>query len=253
MILLTQMKLKFLGTSNGAGIPVHNCSCSTCEYYRKNKQSNLSTCSYIELDNKSVILIDAGVENIANIFDKRYIKAIFLTHFHSDHALGLLRLRYSYQKILCFHPKDEEGFANLFKHKMSIRYIENKEFKPIYADEIIFIPIPLSHSKNTTGYLIKTKNSTIAYLTDCYAIPNLSLNFLKAINIDYVFIDATYSPLSIGNNHLNYEEATLLIDEIKPKSNGFLMHASHKTLSYIADNKIELKYKYINKGFELTI
>ncbi len=247
------MKLKFLGTANGAGIPVHNCSCSICKEYRKSNKTNLSTCAYIELDNKSVILIDAGIENIANMFDKRYIQAVFLTHFHSDHVLGLLRLRHSSQKILCFHPKDDEGFGNLFKHKMSIKYVTNTEFKPIFAEGITFIPIPLSHSKNTTGYLIKIKNTTVAYLTDCYAIPNLSFNYLKAIKIDYVFIDATYNPLSIGNNHLNYEESIRIIDELRPKSNGFLMHSSHKTLSYLKDNNITLKYIYIPEGFEIDI
>ncbi|MEA3451509.1 MAG: hypothetical protein U9Q83_06350 [Bacteroidota bacterium] len=35
-----------------------------------------------------------------------------LTHFHPDHALGLLRLRYSSDKIDCYHPKDKNGLCS---------------------------------------------------------------------------------------------------------------------------------------------
>ena len=60
---------------------------------------------------------DEDYDIIATIFDEKTIKAVFLTHFHPDHALGLLRLRYSSDTIDCYHPKDEDGFADLFKHK----------------------------------------------------------------------------------------------------------------------------------------
>jgi phosphoribosyl 1,2-cyclic phosphate phosphodiesterase len=196
------MKLKFLGTANGAGIPAHSCSCTICKEHRKNKRINLSTSAYIELKDNSIILIDAGFENIATIFDKKRIRAVFLTHFHPDHSIGLIRLRYSAQEIVCFHPEDNIGCCGLFKHKLSIKYIRNTPFKEIYIDDagIKFTPIPLIHSKNTTGYLIETKETTVAYLTDCAAIPAASLNFLKNKNIDYIFIDATLSPNSKADN-----------------------------------------------------
>ena len=104
------MKITFLGTADSAGIPVHNCLCEVCGSYRKDKKANLSTCAYIEIDN-SIILLDAGHENISNIFDSKKIEAVFLTHFHADHCLGLLRLRHSFDTIKCFHPQDKNGFS----------------------------------------------------------------------------------------------------------------------------------------------
>jgi phosphoribosyl 1,2-cyclic phosphate phosphodiesterase len=85
------LKLKFLGSADSAGIPVHNCNCIVCEKYREEKRVNLSTCAYLEL-NEKVILLDTGIDSISNIFDKKRISAVFLTHFHADHLWDCLDL-----------------------------------------------------------------------------------------------------------------------------------------------------------------
>lgn len=238
------MELVFLGSADSAGIPSHNCMCQICQEYRAQSRVNLATSAYIRCENGEIILLDAGIENIATIFDLQTIKAVCLTHFHPDHALGLLRLRYSQDKILCYHPKDHEGFSDLFKHKKSIHYIENTAFIPFSVNELTITPIPLMHSKNTNGYIIKSPEKTIAYLTDCFAIPQDSMETLIALDIDECYLDAALSPDVANGNHLNYKDATLLLDEIGAKT-SYLIHASHYTLEYIKRNKIQLKYKYI--------
>ncbi len=245
------MKIKFLGTADSAGIPVHNCKCNVCSYYREKKEENLSTCAYISIDN-SIILLDAGIENISSLFDDKKIEAIFLTHFHADHCLGLLRLRHSCDEIICYHPKDELGFSDLFKHKHSLCYNEINEKQITKIKNIIFTPISLKHSKNTFGYIIEYKNKTIAYLTDCSGISKENKEFLKNKNIDYAFIDACYDERKIKGNHLNYLQASKILDEINVQ-NGYLMHISHTTQEYIINNKIKLKYKYIQKDDEFFI
>lgn len=237
-------ELKFLGTADSGGIPSHNCNCYICEEYRKNDHKNLATSAYIESDNGEIILLDAGIEDISSIFDGKKISAIFLTHFHPDHVVGLLRLRYSNDEINCYHPKDKDGFADLFKHPKAIKFIENTPYEPIKIDSISFTPIPLKHSKNTTGYLIESKNKTIAYLTDCGGISEQSMNFLLSKKIDECFIDACLAPNSSNGNHLNYEEATKILDNIHSKK-SYLIHSSHTTLDYIRQNNILLKYDYI--------
>jgi len=245
------MKLKFLGTADSAGFPVHNCNCSVCTYHRQKGKINLSTSAYIKY-NDDVILLDAGIENISNIFDGKNIKAVFLTHFHADHCLGLLRLRYSNDKINCFHPKDENGFSDLFKYKYSIGYNEIEAFKTIEVDGIKFTPIPLKHSKNTLGYLIEINGINIAYLTDCAGLPKESMNFLKKHDIEYAFIDACYDERKEVGNHLNYNQASDILDELKVK-NGYLMHISHTTLEYILENEVILRYKYVKAQDEFYL
>jgi len=237
-------KLKFLGTADSGGIPSHNCTCSICQEYRLKGKKNLATSAYIECKNGEIILLDAGIEDIASIFDRKKIVAVFLTHFHADHALGLLRLRYSSDDINCYHPKDKDGFADLFKHPKAIQFTENIPFESIEINDIKFIPIPLKHSKNTTGYLIQSKNKTIAYLTDCAGIFEKSMKFLLSHDIDECYIDACLAPDFQKGNHLNYEEASKILDEINAKK-SYLIHGSHVTLEYIKKNNLQLKYNYI--------
>ena len=244
------MNFRFLGTADSAGIPAHNCACRACELYRKQNRQNLSTCAYIEID-ESIILLDAGHDDVASKFDGKNIEAIFLTHFHPDHCLGLLRLRHSTDKIDCFHPNDKQGFSDLFKHKYSIRYKALKSFEKITIKEVSFTTIPLKHSKPTYGYLIEYKNTSIVYLTDCYGIDKSSLEFLKSIKIDLVFIDACYDERRVSGNHLNYIQASDILDSLHVK-NGYLIHTSHQTQEYILEKDVKLRYPYVeyNNFFE---
>lgn len=237
------MNLKFLGTADSGGIPTHNCTCLACEDYRKKGKRNLATCAYLECDDGQIILLDAGIENIATLFDGKTLKAIFLTHFHADHVLGLLRLRYSSDKLICYHPKDEQGFENLFHRPLSIEFRENTPYEPIVVNGLTFTPLPLKHSKNTTGYLIQSKTKTIAYLTDCSGLNKEVFQILKDTHIDECYLDACLAPNFSNGNHFNYEEATQILDEINAKK-SFFIHLSHFTLEYILKNNIKLKYNY---------
>ncbi|PHR72635.1 MAG: MBL fold metallo-hydrolase [Arcobacter sp.] len=245
------MKITFLGTADSAGIPVHNCLCEVCGSYRKDKKVNLSTCAYIEIDN-SIILLDAGHENISNIFDSKKIEAVFLTHFHADHCLGLLRLRHSFDTIKCFHPQDKNGFSDLFKHPHSMQYNIIKDFESKEIKGIKFTAIPLEHSKKTLGYLLEYKNKKIAYLSDCFNIKEKTMDFLKTKNLDYVFIDACYDENKTKENHFNYIQASKVLDILKAK-NSYLMHISHTTQNYILKNNIQLKYKYLKENDEFNL
>ena len=241
------MKLRFLGTSDSAGLPVHNCTCKGCALYRKERRKNYPTSALIECE-QGVIMLDAGYDGICWELDGVKIHAIFITHFHADHVYGLLRLRFSQDSIFLYHPKDDKGFAKLYQQPHRLVFTCNTPFEPLHVKGIAFTPIPLKHSKNTTGYVIETSNKRIAYLTDCAGIGEESLAFLQRKKLDAVFIDACYAPDFDGGNHLNFEEASKMIETIGANE-GFLMHVCHQSLTYMLEHDITPRHAYINEGF----
>lgn len=246
------MKFEFLGTADTGGIPLHQCYCVVCEEARAKGVSNRSTSAYLELDDGSVILFDAGYDILCDTFNTKRIRAVFLTHFHADHCLGLIRLRKSVDTITCYIPNDTQGFGDLFIHKDSIAYNVLEPFVSVEMEGIRVVAVPLLHSKLTHGYVIFTKKCTVAYLTDCASIPEASLAYLKAQTIDHLFIDAAYTPWFESKKHLNWESAGEYIDSISPK-NGYLIHASCKTVMPLKQSGIFLKYPYIDKGFRIEV
>ena len=246
------MKFEFLGTADTGGIPLHRCSCVICERARVKGVSNRSTSAYLELDDGSVILFDAGYDLLCEKFNTTKIRAVFLTHFHADHCLGLIRLRKSVDAITCYMPNDVEGYGDLLLHKDSIEYKVLEPFDSIEIEGVKIVAVPLLHSKLTHGYVIFTCKGVVAYLTDCESIPEASLAYLKAQSIDHLFLDAAYTPWFESKKHLNWESAGEYIEAIKPK-NGYLIHASCKTLLPLHVKKIRLKYPYIEKGFLIEV
>ncbi|MDR1008108.1 MAG: MBL fold metallo-hydrolase [Campylobacteraceae bacterium] len=244
---MLNITLKFIGTSDTAGLPVYGCDCAACSMYRKSGRRNGPSCAYIEFED-NVIFIDSGSDTFLQIREEKQFLAQFLTHFHADHAYGLLRLRHMAVNAPCYHPKDDKGFADLLIRGHGFEFIENTPFESVRVANLEFTPIPLLHTRPTHGYLIKTPNKTIAYLTDCSGIGEQSLDFLRKTDLDAVFVDASYDVEYSEGKHLNFNQANKLIELIDAHE-GFLIHQSHYSLSYILNHKISLKYPYISENF----
>lgn len=224
-------RCKFLGYADGAGIPVHGCTCQTCESQRSLDSHIYATSAYLESD-ESLILLDANGYDTIFQLPQKPIVALFLTHFHPDHAVGLLRLRYAAHTFHCYHPFDPNGFADLYKLPKSIIFSPMRPFEPIAVSGLLVTAVPLEHSKPTMGYIIEGTNVAIAYLTDTARISEETESLIHQKKCTHIYLDGCSTPNSaLQYNHLSYIDAIEILKRF-PDAHGRVIHYSHETLEH---------------------
>ena len=229
------MKVKFfvLGTGSVDSVPRWGCECNICRKAKSNVTLKRRACSgLLTVENNGIvknILLDAGLQNIEEHFDRDSIDAIVITHFHPDHIQGLLPIRWAGGKnIPVYCVNDTNGFGDLYKNNGILNFIKlDTPFKPFLISGIEFIPVPLSHSKPTFGYLIKYNGAVLSYLCDTGKLPDNTLRYLKGFKkINCCIIDCSFPPGHTNKNHCNVVEALDIYYVLEPDIMCF-SHISH--------------------------
>lgn len=197
-------ELILLGTGDVAEIPVFGCDCAVCLAARNDLYLERKPCSAMIRYQDQVLLIDAGLTDLHRRFKCNEIKGILQTHYHADHAQGLLALRWGMgQKIPIYGPDDPLGFADLYRNPGILDFQtpwQHGETREIIGLEIT--ALNLNHSKPTMGYLLTLQDKHIAYLTDTVGLPDETMAFLKSLTLDYLVIDCSFPPQDIPpRNH----------------------------------------------------
>lgn len=176
----------------------------------------------------------------------RHVDAVFYTHAHADHILGLDDLR-----PLSFHHPN--GYIPLYADDTTSRIIE-RVFDYTFSAEskyptrarvrlhrfegtesiaihgVRFQRVPIQHGETEAGGF---RFGNAAYLTDMSSIPDTSLPLLEGL--DVVIIDALrWKP---HPSHANIEQALYWVDQLKPRQAWFT-HISHDL--HHADTEKEL-------------
>jgi phosphoribosyl 1,2-cyclic phosphate phosphodiesterase len=218
-------KFTLLGCGSSLGSPWITNYWGSCD---KNNKKNLRTrCSAHFYCNDISVLIDTSPD-IKIQFQKNKIKdvdAILYTHEHADQTSGIFELRpffWKYKKRL-----DIYGSARTIKElklKYDFCFKRKHGYIPILKSNIIknrfrikksnhsieINSFDVNHGEiNSTGYVF----NKIAYLSDCNAIPEKSIKYLK--NLELLVIDCLRK--SKHPSHFNYDEAIALSKQLKPK------------------------------------
>jgi phosphoribosyl 1,2-cyclic phosphodiesterase len=163
---------------------------------------------FIITKNDKHYMIDAGV-TLTNV-KKRYkqvtgedfspvdLKAIFITHLHSDHIKGLIPIFNQSQckiysakwdeKTLAQHEKKKSGFTN----NIDFDTVFNREL--IKIDGITFTPVSSLHDTiDSVSYSVESDDGEISlhYITDSQAYPEYMVS--KFEDKDHIFLEANYS------------------------------------------------------------
>lgn len=209
-----------------------------------NSGSN-GNCYYIESANEAV-LIDAGIS--CKEIEKRMmrlnlsvekIKAIFITHEHSDHIYGLASFLKKYPVPVYISPET-------LKQKIDVTANLVRPFKPhstINIGELFITAFPKLHDAvDPFSCIVTCNNVTVGVFTDIGFTCNNVIHYFRQCNA--AFLEANYDSemlqngrypyvlkkrISGGKGHLSNAQALELFLKYKPQflSHIFLSHLSH--------------------------
>lgn len=231
------MRLTILGSGNARQVPVYNCQCAACQRARLDPAWRRGPCcAQVECGSQRW-LIDSGLTDLTERFAPGTLSGILQTHYHADHAQGLLHLRWGLGLRIPVHgPNDPEGLADLYKHPGILDFsapfeaLERREL-----GELGVTALPLNHSKPTLGYLFDGMGRRIAYLTDTLGVPDASLSVLRQQSLDLLVLDCSSPPQASPQNHNDLTRALAVITGLQPE-HALLTHIGHNLDAWLMDN-----------------
>lgn len=224
------MKLQLLGTGSAAQVPVYNCGCKACERARTDARYRRGPCSALIESGGQRWLIDAGWPDLSERFAPGSLAGIIQTHYHADHAQGLLHLRWGTGlSIPVLGPPDPEGLADLYKHPGILDFSRTLQpFETLDLGGMHATALPLVHSRLTYGYLFTAGGRRIAYLTDTVGLPAQTQAFLSGVRLDLLVLDCSHPPQDTApRNHNDLRRALQTIDALSP-GQSVLTHIGHE-------------------------
>lgn len=233
------MKFTLLGTGSASQVPVYNCACIACERAKQQSKYWRRPCSALIQTDRGQWLIDSGLTDLTERFPAGTLQGIFQTHYHADHAQGLLQLRWGVNiSIPVYGPDDPNGFADIYKHSGILRFQPPfKPFETIGFAGFSITALPLQHSRPTFGYLISdaANRQRIAYLTDTCGLSDELMQFLRHKSLTHAVIDCSYPPLSHPKNHNDVGMALQIAKALRAEET-VLTHIDHAVDTYVMKN-----------------
>lgn len=232
------MRLTLLGTGDARQVPVYNCSCAACDSARVYPARRRGPCCALIECGAQRWLIDSGLTDLCERFPPHSLSGILQTHYHADHAQGLLHLRWGQGLIIPVHgPDDPEGLADLYKHPGILDFSQPfAPFEQRQLGELSVTALPLNHSKLTFGYLLEGDGRRIAYLTDTLGVPDGSAEVLRQQPLDLLVLDCSTAPQPIApRNHNDLTRALEVVEQLQPRET-VLTHIGHSFDAWLLEH-----------------
>ena len=236
------MRLTLLGTADARQVPVYGCQCPACSAALLDRRLRRLPCSaLIECDDQRW-LIDSGLTDLTERFPPRSLSGILQTHYHADHAQGLLHLRWGQGLVIPVHgPVDPEGLSDLYKHPGILDFSQPfSAFEARQFGALRVTALPLVHSKPTLGYLLEGEGRRIAYLTDTVGLPDATQHYLQRQPLDVLVLDCSMpAQPQAPRNHNDLSLALHTIEQLQP-AQAVLTHIGHTLDAWLMEHRQEL-------------
>ena len=241
------MQLTLLGTGDAAQIPVYGCDCNVCTHARASTAFRRLPCSAVLEVGGKKMLIDSGITDLAERFPAGSIDHVLQTHYHADHVQGLLHLRWGKSDTIPVSgPKDEQGFADLFKHPGIFDFSHTLAHGDVWQWQGISITaLALNHSKPTLGYVFASEKTRVAYLTDTVGLPDASLAYLAGLRLNCLIIDCAHPPqTTTPRNHNDFNLVRYLVGLLRCDE-VILTHIGHEMDAWAQQHGDELQAPFV--------
>jgi phosphoribosyl 1,2-cyclic phosphate phosphodiesterase len=195
-------RLTFLGTGTSMGVPSLGCACKVCTssdpHDRRMRPSVLVTWRQNAPSPQRAVVIDTGPDfrMQALAADLKRVDAVFYTHGHADHILGMDDLR-----PLSYAASRESGPIPLYAAPQTIAILEKifdytfspdatyinrarvkleplADHNPVHG--VDFVRIPVQHGQEAIDGF---RFGSAAYMTDVSAIPDSSFRLLEGLEV----------------------------------------------------------------------
>lgn len=256
-------EITILGSGTSMGVPTLGCDCEVCVSTDPRDHRTRPSIT-VEWDGHAVV-IDTGQDFHEQALREhiRHIDAVFYTHPHADHILGMDDLR-----PLTFHRASgslplyaDDATASVLERIFEYTFSPEADY-PTRARVVLqrlngqesvdiaglqFQRAPLLHGGiEVAGY----RFGSAAYLTDMNDLPESSLPLLQ--NLDVLIIDALrWNP---HPSHNNVKQALHWIERIQPRR-AYFTHIAHE-LGHVATEaklpaRVRLAYDGLRIQFEI--
>lgn len=187
------MRITVMGTGTSTGVPVMTCDCAVC---RSDDPRDRRLRPGLHLEwNEASVLVDTSTDLRQQALRHRIsrVDAVFYTHAHADHILGLDDLRlYNWRQggpIPAYGSSETlEALSRTFWYVFQVTQVGGGkpeiERRPIDGPFDLLgkriIPVPVLHGRlPILGYRI----DRFAYLTDVSRIPESSYSLLEGLEV----------------------------------------------------------------------
>ncbi len=226
------MKITLLGTGTSQGVPVIGCQCDVC--LSTNPHDNRLRAAVLVSHGDWNILVDTGPDFRQQMLRAkvRHLDAIFLTHEHNDHVIGLDDIRpfnHRSGKSMAIYalPRVVTEVRKRFEYVFGdpLPGLPRVELIPIelgvnhFFDDLVIQPIGVMHGQLP---IVGFRFGNLAYLTDVKTIVPEEMKKLEGIK--YLIVNALHH--EPHRTHMNLTEA-LQLEEILRPQHTWLTHISH--------------------------